>query len=51
MANFKRGKSRRSVRCTMCTADRWRGNNRGRFRDQDEQTQKIMDREIRAAKR
>jgi hypothetical protein len=31
MANFKRKRCRRSVRCTLCTADRWRGNSKDRF--------------------
>ena len=26
MANHKRKKSKRNVRCTMCTTDRWKGN-------------------------
>lgn len=30
MSNFKRGKTKRRVRCTMCTKFRWRGNNNGR---------------------
>jgi hypothetical protein len=30
MANFKRKKSKRSVRCTLCTPLRWLGNNTGR---------------------
>lgn len=31
MANFKRRKSRKRVRCTMCTPYRWMGNSKGRF--------------------
>ena len=30
--NFKRKKSRRSVRCTICTKYRWRGNGNGKER-------------------
>lgn len=30
MANFKRKKTKRNVRCTMCTDYRWMGNNKGR---------------------
>jgi len=30
------GKRRRSVRCTLCTPNRWLGNNRGRFKPKDE---------------
>jgi len=31
VANFKRKRCRRSVRCTLCTADRWKGNGKDRF--------------------
>lgn len=34
--NFKRKHSRRSVRCTMCTPHRWRGNHADRFDHQQE---------------
>jgi hypothetical protein len=30
MANFKRGKTKRRVRCTLCTPHKWMGNNKGR---------------------
>lgn len=30
MANFKRGKTKRNVRCTICTTHKWMGNNKGR---------------------
>ena len=30
MANFKRGKTKRRVRCTLCTPVKWLGNNKGR---------------------
>lgn len=30
--NHKRHKSKRSVRCTLCTPNRWRGNSRERFK-------------------
>lgn len=30
------GKRRKSVRCTLCTPDRWRGNTAGRFKAKDE---------------
>lgn len=36
MAHFKRRKSRRIVRCTLCTPNRWRGNAKGRFKDRVE---------------
>jgi hypothetical protein len=32
MANFKRKKSKRIVRCTLCTPHRWQGNGRNRFK-------------------
>jgi hypothetical protein len=35
MANFKRKKSKRSIRCGMCTQYRWRGNDSERFRFRD----------------
>jgi hypothetical protein len=35
MANFKRRKSRRIVRCTLCTPYRWQGNGKGRFKTRD----------------
>jgi hypothetical protein len=35
MANFKRRKSRRSIRCTLCTPHRWRGNSRDRFKPRE----------------
>lgn len=35
MANFKRKKTKRNVRCTMCTYYRWLGNNKGRKRISD----------------
>lgn len=38
MANFKRKKSRRIIRCTLCTPYRWMGNTKERikFRDRRE---------------
>jgi hypothetical protein len=34
--HFKRRKSRRSVRCTLCTPHRWHGNAKDRFKAKDE---------------
>jgi hypothetical protein len=34
MTHHKRKKSRRVVRCTLCTPHRWLGNARGRFSKQ-----------------
>ena len=31
--NHKRRKSRRNVRCALCTTHRWFGNSKGRFKD------------------
>lgn len=35
MANFKRKRCRRSVRCTMCTDVRWKGNGKDRFKPKE----------------
>ena len=35
MANFKRKRCRRQVRCTMCTPCRWKGNGKDRFKVKD----------------
>jgi hypothetical protein len=34
--HYKRKKSKRNVRCTMCTQLRWLGNNRGKKRISDQ---------------
>jgi len=39
-------KRRRSVRCTMCTPHRWKGNAQGRFKLKDEQKSKNMKEDI-----
>lgn len=31
MANHKRKKSKRTVKCTLCTTHRWKGNGKDRF--------------------
>ena len=46
MANFKRRKCRRSVRCTLCTRDRWRGNAKGRRKDREKGIRWAKDKEI-----
>ena len=46
MANYKRGKSRRQVRCTLCTPHKWLGNNKPRKKDPERALRKEMDREI-----
>jgi hypothetical protein len=35
MANFKRRKSKRNVRCTLCTTYRWMGNTKQRLKARD----------------
>jgi hypothetical protein len=37
VANFKRKRCRRQVRCTLCTADRWKGNGKDRFKAKNSQ--------------
>ncbi len=37
-------KRRRKVRCTMCTPNRWLGNNAGRFKHRDEVERKDRER-------
>lgn len=40
MSNFKRKKTKRSIRCSLCTPHRWRGNNKGRFKEKEEYRRK-----------
>jgi hypothetical protein len=42
MPHPKRRKRRRSVRCTLCTPHRWRGNAKGRFDEKTEATRKRL---------
>jgi hypothetical protein len=53
MANFKRGKSKRNVVCTMCTEHRWRGNAKGRFKEKEEaiRHREVFDGEVTPAPR
>lgn len=46
MANHKRGKSKRSVKCTMCTQHRWMGNAKGRDKAKNEEHKKHSKKEI-----
>lgn len=50
MAHHKRKKSKRSVKCTMCTQDRWKGNSKGRFKAKDEAAKKESLKEIKKEK-
>lgn len=43
MAHFKRRRCRRQVRCTLCTADRWKGNGKDRFKVKE--SRRALDRE------
>ena len=45
--NYKRKKSRRQVRCTLCTRDRWKGNAKDRFKNREKATRKILAQECR----
>jgi hypothetical protein len=45
--NHKRKKSRRSVRCTLCTPHRWIGNHKERFDSSTRKKLKSAQREIR----
>lgn len=45
MANHKRKKSKRTVKCTLCTKHRWFGNAKGRFKPKEESERKTKDRE------
>jgi hypothetical protein len=46
MAHHKRKKSKRSVRCTICTTHRWSGNTKGRFKRKYEVRKKEATKEI-----
>lgn len=46
MANHKRKKSKRSVKCTMCTTHRWFGNHKGRRTDKENAKRKQAEKEI-----
>ena len=47
MANFKRSKTKRNVRCTLCTPYRWMGNGRDRFKVKTIRAKDIADRQLR----
>lgn len=51
MANFKRKRSRKQVRCTLCTPHRWKGNKAGpsgdgRFKFRDHAKIAAMEKEV-----
>lgn len=46
--NFKRRKSKRSIRCSICTPHRWKGNGKDRFKAKDAQKQKEARKEVNA---
>lgn len=35
MANHRRRTCKRTIRCTLCTKDRWKGNSKDRFKTKD----------------
>ncbi len=43
LANFRRSKPRRQVRCVLCTPNRWRGNSQGRFSEKEEAERRRTD--------
>jgi len=50
MANHKRKKSKRNVKCTICTTYRHLGNNKGRVNDKEAESKKRSAKEIRNSK-
>lgn len=46
MANHKRKKSKRSVKCTLCTPHRWMGNSKGRRKPKEQAERKQTEKEI-----
>lgn len=44
--NFKRTKTKRNVKCTMCTSHRWLGNNKSRFKAKIENLTQELNKEI-----
>lgn len=45
----KRKKTKRNVRCQLCTTHRWMGNNAGRFKAKDEAAAKQAKRDMKEA--
>lgn len=50
MANHKRKKSKRNVKCTICTTYRWGGNSKIRMKAKEAESKKRSAREIRESK-
>lgn len=50
MANHKRKKTKRSVKCTMCTQHRWMGNAKGRDKAKNESKKKQDKKEMKESK-
>lgn len=46
MANHKRKKSKRSVKCTLCTPHRWLGNSKDRLKPKDQAKKQAAKKEI-----
>lgn len=49
--NHKRKKSKRNVKCTMCTTHRWAGNSDQRFKPKDSEAKRRQKDEIDEAQR
>jgi hypothetical protein len=45
--HYKRPKTKRRVRCTLCTPHRWQGNNKNRFKTKEEAASRDDKKEIR----
>lgn len=50
MANHKRKKSKRTVKCTICTTHRWLGNTKGRRTNKENAKRKQLSKEIKEEK-
>ncbi len=50
MANYRRKKSKRKVKCTMCTPHRWYGNSSNRHKSKEQSKKKEDKKEIKKYK-
>lgn len=46
MANFKRKRCKRQVRCTICTTHRWKGNGASRHSEKGKRTRERQRKEL-----
>lgn len=51
MAHHRRKRSKRSVRCTLCTPHRWQGNGKERFKAREKHERKEAEREAKGRTR